>query len=301
MREAAASLHLIATMTLRILLVESQPEDVLFMRDVLMEIESGRYWSTWVSIETVHASTISGALTILSKEPVEVILLNPDLSDCQGVESFRKIYSCWNQVPIVLLVGPEDLPMATRLVRDGAQDFLTKRCIDCAPLAHAMRNAIERQRLLSAARAGASTDSLTGLTNRGGFLTWADRDRKLAERLGRRMMILIAEPWSIRDTPSPWDEQRRDLALVEAADHLRSVAAPTDVIARIGERRFGMAVFETDIESLEEAWARMHSAALAHRMQVGAAIFAADRPASIDVLLEQAAMDLNPALLAIPT
>jgi PleD family two-component response regulator len=288
-------------MTLRVLLIESQPEDVLFIQDVLTEIESGRYWNTWVPIEMLHASSMSAALTILERERVGVILLNPDLSDCQGIETFHRIHSCRDEAPIILLIGSEDAPMAARLVRDGAQDFLTKRCVDCAPLAHAIRNAIERQRLLSAARAASSTDSLTGLTNRGGFLALADRDRKLAERLGRRLMILIAEPTTLRDTPTPWDRQRRDLAMVEAADHLRSLAGPTDVIARIGETRFGMAVFETDIETLEEAWVRMHSAAIEHRMQIGAAIFAADRPAAVDVLLEQAAIDLNPAALAMQT
>ncbi|HLX44631.1 MAG TPA: response regulator [Bryobacteraceae bacterium] len=288
-------------MTLRVLLVEPQMEDVLFIQDVLTEIESGRYWNGWVPIETLHASTMSAALAILTTESVDVILLNPDLSDCQGMETFRRIHACRNELPVVLLVGPEDAPMATRLVRDGAQDFLVKRCVDCAPLAYAMRNAIERQRLLSAAQASSRTDPLTGLTNRGGFLALADRDRKLAERLGRRLMILIAEPANLHEAATPWDRQRRDLALVEAADHLRSVAGPTDVIARIGERRFGMAVFETDVETLEEAWVRMHSAAVAHRMQIGAAIFAADRPAAIDALLEQAAADLNPAALAMQT
>jgi diguanylate cyclase (GGDEF)-like protein len=285
-------------MVLRVLLVESEPEDVLFVRDVLTEIEAGRYWNTWVHIEILHAPTLGAALAILANEPVEVLLLSPDVSDSQGVETFRRIHAASGQVPIVLLVGPEDAAMAVRLVREGAQDFLIKRCVDCAPLAHAMRNAIERHRLLSAARAGASTDSLTGLINRGGFLTQADRDRKLAERLGRRLMILIAEPNNLCAIASASGEQRRDLTMVEVADHLRSVAGPTDVVARIGDTRFGMAVFETDIESLEEAWARMHAAAAAHHMQIGAAIFAEDRPASLDLLLEQAALDLTPTALA---
>src|SRR5271156_4712370 len=255
-------------MPVRVLLVESEPDDVLFMRDVLMEIESGRYWNTWVHIEILNASTLTAALAVLANELVDVILLDPDLPDSHGIDTFRRMHSASDRVPIVLLVGPEDTVIAARLVRDGAQDYIAKRCIDCAPLAHAMRNAIERHRLLSAARAGATTDSLTGLTNRGAFLTLADRDRKLAERLGRRLMILIAEPRHLRDIPGQSDHQRRDLTLVELADHLRSLAGPTDVIARIGETRFGMAVFETDVESLEEAWARMHSAAAEHRMRI---------------------------------
>ena len=88
--------------------------------------------------------------------------------------------------------------------------------------------------------------------------------------------------------------QRRDLALVEAADHLRSIAGATDLVARIGENRFAMAIFETDVESLEQAWAKIHAAAEAHRISVGSAIFDANRPVSLDTLLEQAAHNLLP-------
>ena len=79
------------------------------------------------------------------------------------------------------------------MVRDGAQDFLLKREVDCAPLARAIRNALERHRLLAAARVTSMTDQLTGLLTRPAFLTLAERDRLLAERLGRKMMVLMAE------------------------------------------------------------------------------------------------------------
>ncbi len=285
-------------MTLRVLLVESEPEDVIFLCDVLTEIEEGRFWNSWVHIETLHATSWSEACAVLGHETIDVMLLDPDVADSQGVETFRRLQAAAERIPVVLLIGPEDQDMAARLIREGAQDFLVKKQVDPAPLAHAMMGAIERHRLLAAMRAGAITDSLTGLPNRSGFLTFGDRDRKLAERLRRRLMILVAEPNNLGELVHAFGQQRRDLALVEAADHLRSVAGPTDLVARIGDARFGVAVFETDFESLEEAWARIHSSALSHRISVGAAIFDGDRPASLDVLLEQAALDLFPNALA---
>ncbi len=285
-------------MTLRVLLVESEPEDVIFLTNVLSEIEAGRFWNTWVHVETLHASTWSAACAVLGNEAIDVILLDPEVTDSQGVETFRRVQAAAERIPVVLLIGPEGQDMAARMIREGAQDFLVKKQVDCAPLAHAITGAIERHRLLAAMRAGATTDSLTSLPNRSGFLTSADRDRKLAERLNRRLMILVAEPKNLGELASSFGEQRRDLALVEAADHLRSIASPTDLVARIGDTRFGVAVLETDVESLEEAWARIHSDALAHRISVGAAIFDADRPASLDTLLEQAALDLAPNALA---
>jgi len=157
---------------------------------------------------------------------------------------------------------------------------------------------MERHRLLSSARVGNTADSLTGLANRSGFTTWADRDRKLAERLERRFMILLAELKNLDRIASTFGEQRRDLALVEAADHLRSMLGPTDLAARVEDGRFAVTIFETEVETLEEAWARMHSGSELHRMRMGAAIFDPVRPLSLEILLEQAAADLAPAMAA---
>lgn len=291
---------------MRVLLIESEPEDALFLRDVLTEIGEGRYWTNWVNIEVLDARSWSEASAILSNEPVDIALLDLDLADSQGpnnqaMETFRRAQSAAPGIPMIVLVGAQEESLGLRLVRDGAQDFLVKKQVDCAPLAHAMRNAIERHRTLTASRAASTYDTLTGLVNRSGFVTSADHDRKLAERLGRRMMVMVAEPKNLGEIATAYGEQRRDLTLVEAADHLRSLAGPADLLARIGCTRFGLAIFDTDFESVEAAWSRIHAALLEHRIQSGAAIFSADHPATLDSLLEQATNDLAPNTLAMRT
>lgn len=288
-------------MNLRVLLVESDADDVLFLQEALTEIEGGRYWSNWIRIETLHADTWAQAAVILAHEALDLLLLDLNLADSQGAETFRRAQAAASQVPVILLTCAEDAEMAARLVREGAQDFLIKKQIDCAPLAHAMRNAIERHRLLSATRAASTIDSLTGLPNRGSFLTFADRDRKLAERLGRRLMVLVAQPRNLPAITAAYGDQRRDLTFIEAADHLRGLVGPADLLARITETHFALTIFDTDVEPVEAAWARFHSIAGAHRIGIGAAIFDAAHPASIDVLLDQAESDLAPAAFAVRT
>ena len=281
---------------MRVLLIESEPEDVLFLRDVLMEIGQGRYWSNWVNIEVLDARSWTEASVILSREaahePIDIVLLDLDLADSQGRDTFSRAQLAAQAIPMILLVGGYEESLGIQLVREGAQDFLVKKQVDCAPLAHSMRNAIERHRLLTASRAASTHDTLTGLLNRAGFLTSADRDRKLAERLQRRLLVMVAE------IAAGYGDQRRDLALVEAADHLRSLAGPADLLARIECTRFGMTIFDTEVESVEEAWSRIHKALRQHRIQLGAAIFSAHHPATLDALLEQAVNDLAPAALA---
>jgi DNA-binding NtrC family response regulator len=174
-------------MHLRVLVVESDPEDLLFLEEILIEIEEKRQWNPqwhrWVHVETLAASTWMEAAAMIPREPVDVILLNPNLSDSLGAATFRRLQALAPHIPVIVLTEAENCDLAAHLVREGAQDFLNKKQIDCAPLAHAIRNAIERQRCLLAARATALSDPLTGLLNREAFPAFAGRDRTLAECL----------------------------------------------------------------------------------------------------------------------
>jgi PleD family two-component response regulator len=279
-------------MNLQILLVESQSEEVIILQDVLREIEDEGWLRGWAHLEMLHASNRAEAerkVTDLSGSPA-VILLNPDLSDGQGAATFRRLHALAPDVPTILMVGASDQSLGVTLVREGAQDFLIQKQVDCAPLAHALRNAVARQRLLAAARASTLTDSLTGLPNRTSFLALAERDRRLAERLERRWMVLIAE---LREPAGI--EENRDLELVDAADYLRSICSPVDTLARIGARRFAVTIFDSEVETLEEAWMRVRTTATRRGLEVGVSIFDPQRPLSLEHMLEQAEQDLAPA------
>ena len=274
-------------MTLRVLLAESGTEDTLFLNDVLTEMDGARCWSDWVHLEASHAATWADTAAILATETVDIVLLDPDLGDSQGAETFRRVQAAAPHIPVILLVEPSATSLAERMVRDGAQDFLLKKEVDCVPLARAIRNALERHRLLAASRATSMTDQLTGLLTRPAFLTLADRDRLLAERLGRKMMVLVAEP-AVLDGGA----QRQDLALVEAADGLRDLAGPAALVARLSRSRFGLSAFDTEAEPVEEIRGRVHAAVTDGKIALGAAMFDPRHPVSLDALLEQAALNL---------
>jgi GGDEF domain-containing protein len=137
-------------------------------------------------------------------------------------------------------------------------------------------------------------DPLTGLLSRNAFMLLAERDRTLAERLGRRMIVMVTTLGGLNQLAEAHGEQRRSLELVGWADYLRSLAGPADLTARVGEADFAIAALETELESAEDVWARVHGATAARRVALGAAVFDPRRPLSLDQLLEQAAADLVP-------
>jgi PleD family two-component response regulator len=281
-------------MSLRVLMVDSDPEETLFLQDVLAEIQEGGYWAGWVGMECLHAPTWSDAESILLSESVDVLLLSLELEDAHGSDSFRRAQSLVPRVPIILLVSETDTELAIRLVREGAQDYTVPSRIECAILAHAMRNAIERQRLLTSLRSASLTDALTGLLNATGFAISAERERKLAERLRSRLMLVLAEPRNIAEISATHGEHKKDLIMIEAADHMRGLTGPSDLLGRASDTRLGLVVFDMPVESVEAAWSRIRSAGADHRIDIGAAIFDADHPAGLDSLFDQAIRDLIP-------
>src|SRR5215813_7910671 len=136
------------------------------------------------------------------------------------------------------------------MIREGAQDFLIRNEIDCAPLAHALRNATERQRLVMAAQAARFRDLLTGLPNLGCFAMLADRDRRLAEKLGARWMVVLAEIRDLEGLADAYGEQRRDLTLVETAELLRGLVSGADQLYRVGDRLLAITISESKNEFL---------------------------------------------------
>jgi PleD family two-component response regulator len=225
-----------------------------------------------------------------------VIVLDLELSDSRGKETFLRYQALASHVPSVLLVRDiSEVTLAESLLREGAQDFLIRGQVDCAPLARAMRNAIDRHRLLAATRAASMVDSLTGLLSRDAFLLLADRDRHLAETLHRRQLLILAEP---KTAFAPDDNQGRDLGVVDAAEQLRNMAGATDLVARVGLIHLALSILDSEKESAEEIWARLHGAAAKSGISLGVAVFDPERPMALDRLLELAAGDLKPVTVA---
>jgi signal transduction histidine kinase len=123
-----------------ILLIEDNPGDADLVRLRLVE-----------SKPEVHVNCVprlSDALACLDAATPSVVLLDLNLPDSHGAETFRRIRQKAPNVPVVILSGQDDEALATKAVHMGVQDYLVKGDITSKQLERAIRYAVERQGLL---------------------------------------------------------------------------------------------------------------------------------------------------------
>ena len=123
-----------------VLLIEDNPGDADLVRLRLVEGEPQ------VRVDCV--SRLSDALESLSRETPSLVLLDLNLPDSKGAETFRKVMEMAPNVPVVVLSGQDDEALAVKAVHQGVQDYLVKGDVSSKQLERAMRYAVERQALL---------------------------------------------------------------------------------------------------------------------------------------------------------
>jgi len=133
--------------TLRLLVVEDSFEDERFLRELLEEAEEARVWPRSIEWETVFAATAEEACDLAIDGSFDAILLNLSLPDSRVLhETFMSVFGVAPATPILVIADEPDGPLEALLLREGAQDFLLKSELDAEPLAHRMKQAVERQR-----------------------------------------------------------------------------------------------------------------------------------------------------------
>ena len=125
-----------------VLLIEDNPGDADLVRLRLVEGQSG------VKVHCVNR--LADGLACLSKETPTLVLLDLNLPDSRGAETFRRVIEHSPNVPVVVLSGQEDEALAMKAVHHGVQDYLSKGNLSSKHLERAIRYAVERQALLRA-------------------------------------------------------------------------------------------------------------------------------------------------------
>ncbi|MCE1245116.1 MAG: response regulator [Firmicutes bacterium] len=127
---------------MKLLLIEDDPADVEYLRELLNDDKSYRFEIDW-------ADRLNKGIERNINGNYDVILLDLGLPEENGIETFRKFRdACSSQTPVVVLTGLDDDAAALEVVGMGAQDYLSKNDLNTKLIIRTLRYSIERNRLL---------------------------------------------------------------------------------------------------------------------------------------------------------
>src|SRR5215467_12701778 len=128
--------------TLRVLLVEDNAVDAKLITALLRS----------PAIQCSHVMRLDEALVRLGSDHPDVILLDLNLDDSAGYQTFHHVRQATAKAAILVLSGSTDEELAIKTVREGAQDYIVKGSFDGRLLLRSIRYAMERKKSEEALR-----------------------------------------------------------------------------------------------------------------------------------------------------
>lgn len=189
---------------------------------------------------------LSEALERITGGGVDVVILELELPDSQGLVTFERLSAFAPSVPIVVLTTEPDEETALAAVQGGAQDVLVRDELSPGVLSRTLSYAVERHRLLAALRSLSLIDDLTGLYNRRGFGDLGEQYLKLSRRGGRPLTLVFLDVDRFKTINDTMGHHTGDRALLRIAEMLRASFRSSDLLARFGGDEFAVLAPESD-------------------------------------------------------
>jgi len=242
--------------TIKILLIEDNPDALEFLREELFEAAPGK-------IELECAERLAKGLERLSGGDFDVVLLDISLPDSHGFDTFENVHNCASEIPIIVLTNFDNDRFAIKAVQEGAQDYLIKGSVGGESLIRSIRYAIERHQKLKEFKPTQAQKSssffkfwknikpssdtkqkevLDDIYSSEHFRVIVERERSRADRDGHGFSLVVFDIESTANSIS--------------AEYLRHVGfsrrlSPTDEIGWFDKRNIGVLLHNTSVEG---AW-----------------------------------------------
>lgn len=198
-----------------------------------------------------HRERLDLGLERLSKGGIDVILLDLNLPDSDGVLTLLRVHVSSPETPIVVLTALGNARTSLEAVTKGAEEYLTKGEVGWRWLPRILQHAIVRNRQKEGIRHTALTDSLTGLYNRRGFSVVVEQQLLLARRERKCSVLLFFDINDFKQINDTYGHSEGDEALVRIARVLRTTFRESDVKARIGGDEFAILAIAADAKAAD--------------------------------------------------
>ncbi len=240
---------------LHVLSIEDSDEDYGRIESVLNAIDG---------IQVTRAETFEDGLRFVEDISPDLVLLDYLLPGGDGFDFIRALKAENKDIPLVILTGQGDEMVASRLIQEGADDYLTKSRFDRESIAACFRNVMEKGKLKREIRTAhrkisemATLDELTGLYNRRYFMEALERERSRAERHGKALSLCMMDLDFFKRVNDKLGHRAGDLVLADVGRIIREWSRQSDLPCRYGGEEFAVILPETHLEGARIACERL--------------------------------------------
>jgi|GEM_PF-1173281 len=124
-------------MKFKLLLIENNLSDHFLIRESLNQAQKVKY-------DLTEVSTLPEAITQIRDQWFDAILLDLDVLESRGIQTFENFQNYAKGMPVIILTGVNDEHTVLKALQQGAQDYLIKGEFDTESLLRSVRYTIER-------------------------------------------------------------------------------------------------------------------------------------------------------------
>lgn len=213
----------------------------------------------------------------LSSGDVELAIVNLDISGADGLRICSQLKSLeqTRQIPVLIIVGPDDHQRLLRALDMGVNDYLI-RPVDRQELHARTASQIRRYRYTEQLRLSvraslelAVTDALTGLYNRRYLESQLASLIEQAVNRGKLLSVLTLDVDYFKSVNDTYGHDAGDRVLQEVAGRIRGCVRSVDLACRTGGEEFVVVLPDTDLTVAERIGERIRKSVAARPFNPG--------------------------------
>jgi diguanylate cyclase len=274
-----------------ILVVEDNPQDVELLKLALRR--------TADPPQITHKDSIAAACSALRESLYDVVVLDLNLPDSDGLATLRQLQEANDSVPIVVMTGYDNEELGREAVHLGAEDYLVKGSGTPASILRALSFAIERNHTANELRYLAHHDPLTGTPNPEDFVREVERVIARTERTWGMAAVLTLNVDRFHAINETLGHAGGDEFLRQLAHRLETTLRRVDTLARLNGDEMAIVLDglqkERDTDVVAERIQEMMRKPLVIRgheisatASIGAALFPADGRTAAELMASSA-------------
>lgn len=246
--------------TFKVLLIEDNVDHSFLVKSHLHS--KGRY-----QVEVTNSGEQGVEWIRENPSRFDIVLLDYNLPDQNGLDILRRIQSISRFIPIVVITGLGSEAVAVEIMKAGAKDYVIKTGEYYKALHITIDQVMEKHKfemlnlqLQQQLEERANKDFLTGVYNRHRFTELFEHEVHSAVRYKRPISVAMIDIDKFKEINDKYGHKMGDFALVCVSDLLKQQLRASDIIGRFGGDEFIVVMPETDKAQAQLTFDRIQQA-----------------------------------------